>query len=47
MTDSNYDSPCHPDTTLYRDRYGYLICACGRAYHDPDYNITVNGKRSA
>lgn len=32
MTDTDRPSPCHPDTTLYADRYGYLTCACGRAY---------------
>lgn len=31
-------SPCHPDTTLYADRYGYLTCACGRAYQPASQN---------
>ena len=32
MTDTDTASPCHPDTTLYADRYGYLTCACGQVY---------------
>lgn len=50
MTDSSYDSPCHPDVKLYEHRLGMeLICACGRAYTNPAAytRIPVNGKRSA
>lgn len=38
MTDTDRPSPCHPDTTLYADRYGYLTCACGRAYQPASQN---------
>ncbi len=47
LTDSKYDSPCHPDTKLYAHRLGMeLICACGRAFTNPDCQTVVNSKRS-
>jgi len=44
MTDSKYDSPCHPDTKLYLDRWDMLVCACGMVYHNPDDQTVTDGK---
>ncbi len=46
MTDSKYTSPCpdHEPVTLYVHPQGNeLICACGRAYTNPDSKMVVNG----
>lgn len=45
MTDSRFQSPCHPEIVLYKDGYGLLQCAgCGRAYNDPDDQTVTDGK---
>ena len=45
MTDSKYTSPCHSDVKLYAHHLGMeLICACGRAFSNPDCTVVVDAK---